>query len=106
MVPVSFTPFFPVQAFAHPLLQMSALIFDDGSSPSHQSTLDARIALVVKVPAALHGMSLTRSARSSLPVIFIPAFTPPALNPDAAVTPPPIGFIENRDVDMILSLLM
>jgi hypothetical protein len=85
---VSFAPRAPVQAFAQPELQKNALILFEGSMDSHQSTLEARMAFVVKVPAAAAGVSLTTMARSLLPDALIPAFTPAAQKPAAAVTPP------------------
>jgi hypothetical protein len=90
---VSRTPCAPVQALAQPELHIIARTVFDGNMDSHLSTLDARMAFVVNVPAAVAGRSLLTTARSGFPEALIPALTPAARKPAAAVTPPLTGII-------------
>ena len=86
-------PASPVQAFAQPLLTMTARAGPpDRARCSRETTTGAACArLVVKTAAAVAGVSETSSARSSAPLALMPALTPAARNPRGVVTPPPVS---------------
>jgi hypothetical protein len=82
------TPRLPVHALALPLLQQIALMLDEGRTEMFRVTQAARTVFVVNVPHAQHGDLLATIPTSGNFEVLIPAATPQALNPFAAVTPP------------------
>jgi hypothetical protein len=91
----TFMPPSPVQALAHPLLQMIARACPPDCSRLSRDTITgaATVLLVVNTAAADARRSAVSSMTSSGHAwVFglIPAYTPAALNPAGAVTPPSI----------------
>src|SRR5262249_742073 len=86
------SPSSPVHAFAQPLLTMTPRTTPpDNCRCSRETMTGAACArLVVNTPAAVADVSETRIARSR-PLALMPALTPAARNPRAAVTPPAIA---------------
>ena len=84
-------PCSPTQQFAHPLLATTACAVPLATRSRLNVTEGDSTLFVVKVPAAVAGVSDTTTPRSRFPspTVFSPANVPPALNPRADVTPPP-----------------
>ncbi len=84
---VSWKPAGPVQALAPPELRMTALTAPSLRTCSLHTTGAAFTRFEVKTPAAeRRGPLFTTRATSGLPLLFIPAATPAARKPCAAVT--------------------
>src|SRR4029077_12195495 len=87
-------PSAPVQALAQPLLTTIARAtpFERARCSRHTTTGAATARLVVKTAAACAGVSDTTPARSRALLALMPAATPAARKPRAAVIPP--GIVE------------
>ena len=97
----SINPCSPTDVLAQPLLATTARAEPDATT-SLQSVTDGETMLLrVKVPATVHRESDAKMPRSYLssPGVLIPAKTPPALKPFAAVTPPSTS-LNSLDLDM------
>jgi hypothetical protein len=84
----SASPCPPVQALAQPEFTTTACARPFAIRLWDKTTAADLIWLVVKTPAAVQGTSEQRIAKSGSPLLFIPARTAPARNPEAEVTPP------------------
>src|SRR4051794_474851 len=75
------SPQVPVAALALPALTTTARTRSEGTRARSHFTGAAQTRLVVNVPAAAHGPSATKTARSNPPDGLIPARVAPARNP-------------------------
>jgi hypothetical protein len=89
MLRAFFSPFFPVQAFALPLLMIMAEMCEFFLSVSRPSTTGAAAKRqVVNAAAVFAGDSEKRRAMSVFPLFLSPAQIPEDMNPSGEVIPP------------------